>query len=83
MAYISTILGNLITSSLVDISGSVIVASVSGSSTELQNTGSTGFVSNMGDNYTGSAKITNVVTLTSAEYSAIPTASANTLYIVL
>jgi hypothetical protein len=60
-----------------------ITGSLSGSATLLENTGSNGFVSNMGDTYTGTAKITDIVTLTSAEYAAIGSPSNSTLYIVI
>jgi len=51
--------------------------------TALQNTGSTGFVSNMSDTYTGTAKITDIITLSAAEYSAIGAPLTSTLYIII
>ena len=46
-------------------------------------TGSNGFVSNMSDTYTGTAKITDIVTLSSAEYAGIVSPSTSTLYIII
>ena len=46
-------------------------------------TGSDGFVSNMSDTYTSTAKITDIITLSSAEYAAIGSPSTSTLYIVI
>ena len=46
-------------------------------------TGSNGFVSNMSDTYTGTAKITDIVTLSSAEYAAIGSPLTSTLYIII
>jgi hypothetical protein len=52
-------------------------------SSNFNGTASNGFVSNMGDTYTGSAKITDIVTLTSVEYAAIGSPSTSTLYVVI
>lgn len=46
-------------------------------------TGSNGFVSNMSDTYTGTAKITDIMTLSVSEYNAIGSPSTSTLYIIL
>jgi hypothetical protein len=46
-------------------------------------TGSNGFVSNMSDTYTGTAKITDIVTLSAAEYAAIGAPLTSTLYVVI
>jgi hypothetical protein len=51
--------------------------------TALENTGSAGFVSNMSDTYTGTAKIRDIVSLTAAEYAAIVSPSTSTLYIII
>jgi hypothetical protein len=40
-------------------------------------------VSNIGDTYTSTQKVTKMVTCTSAEYSAIGTKDPNTFYIVI
>jgi hypothetical protein len=42
-----------------------------------------GAVLNFPDPYTGSAAITNIVTLTSQQYAAIVTKDLNTLYLVV
>jgi hypothetical protein len=51
--------------------------------TALENTGSAGFVSNMSDTYTGTPKITSIISLSAAEYAAIGSPSTSTLYIVI
>jgi hypothetical protein len=70
----------------------IITGSLFGTSSWSQNsvtasnfagTGSNGFVSNMSDTYTGTAKITNIITLSAAEYSAIVSPLTNTLYIII
>jgi hypothetical protein len=70
----------------------IITGSLFGTSSWSQNsvtasnfagTGSNGFVSNMSDTYTGTAKITDIVTLSSAEYSAIVSPLTSTLYIII
>jgi hypothetical protein len=72
------------------VTGSLIAPNITGSlfgtasqATALQNTGSNGFVSNMSDTYTGTAKITDIVTLSSAEYAAIGSPLTSTLYIII
>ena len=79
------------------ISGSLIVTqgitgSLFGTSSWSQNsvtssnfngTGSDGFVSNMSDTYTGTAKIKDIVTLSAAEYAAIGAPLTSTLYVVI
>jgi hypothetical protein len=62
---------------VVQITGSLLVQS--GSSI----TGSGEVVSNAGDTFASTAKVTKMVTCTSAEYSAITTKDANTFYIIL
>lgn len=52
-------------------------------SSNFNGTGSDGFVSNMSDTYTGTAKIKDIVTLTAAEYSAIGAPLTSTLYVVI
>lgn len=49
----------------------------------LNQTSSNGFVSNMSDTYTGTAKITDIITLSSAEYAAIGAPLTSTLYIII
>lgn len=49
----------------------------------LQNTGSPGFVSNMSDTYTSTAKITDIITLSAAEYAAIGSPLTSTLYVII
>jgi hypothetical protein len=40
-------------------------------------------ISNAGDTFTGTARVTKMVTCTAAEYSAITTKDPNTFYIVI
>jgi hypothetical protein len=65
------------------ITGSVTSASYAVTASNFAGTGSDGFVSNMSDTYTGTAKITNIVTLSAAEYSAIVSPLTSTLYIII
>jgi hypothetical protein len=60
--------------SVVQVTGSLLIqsASVNGEA-----------VSNIGDTFTGTAKVTKMVTCTSAEYAAIGTKDPNTFYIVI
>jgi hypothetical protein len=63
--------------SVVQVTGSLLIQS--GSSI----TGSGEAVSNAGDIFTSTAKVTKMVTCTSAEYTAITTKDANTFYIII
>lgn len=83
--------GKIPTASL-DVSGTLYVSngitgSLQGTATTastLNGTGSTGFVSNVTDIYTSTPAITNIISLTQAEYDAISgSASQNILYIII
>ncbi len=49
----------------------------------LNQTSSVGFVSNMSDTYTSTAKITDIITLSAAEYAAIGSPLTSTLYVII
>ena len=57
--------------------------SVTGSYNIVSGSASGSLISNAGDIYTSSAVVTNIITLTSAEYAALASSSANTLYIII
>jgi hypothetical protein len=42
-----------------------------------------GYITNRNDTYTGTAKVTNVITLSQSEYNAIGTKDPTTLYIII
>jgi hypothetical protein len=77
-------LGNTIVSGSFNVSGSTTVRGATTITGSLNVTGSvTGNVlGNNTDTYTGSAAVQQVVTLTQAEYNAIGSPDANTLYII-
>jgi hypothetical protein len=78
------------------VTGSLVAPSITGSlfgtsswaqnaitASNFNGTGSNGFVSNMSDTYTATAKITDIVTLSAAEYAAIGAPLTSTLYVVI
>lgn len=73
------VLGNLNVSD--GITGSLF--GTASQATALQNTGSLGFVSNMSDTYTSTAKITDIITLSAAEYAVIGSPLTSTLYVII
>jgi hypothetical protein len=58
-------------------------ATVASNSIALNGITSSGYVKNTTDTYTSTAAITDMITLTSAEYAAISTPSSSTMYVVI
>jgi len=73
---------NFITGSVTSASYA-FTASSAVTASNFSGTGSNGFVSNMSDTYTSTAKITDIISLTAAEYSGIGAPSTSTLYIII
>jgi len=51
--------------------------------TPYNSTNPDGYITNKNDTYTGTAKITDIITLTAAEYAAIGSPSSNILYVII
>jgi hypothetical protein len=58
-------------------------ATVASNSIALNGITSSGYVKNTTDTYTSTAAITDMITLTSAEYAAIATPSSSTMYVIV
>jgi hypothetical protein len=61
--------------------GSLLGTASTGST--LEGIPAAGFVTNVNDTYTGTGKITDIITLTQAEYDGIGSPSVNSLYIII
>jgi hypothetical protein len=57
--------------------------SVTGSYNIVSGSASGSLISNAGDTFSTTAVVTNIITLTAAEYAALASSSANTLYIII
>ena len=56
---------------------------VTGSALIKSGSASGSFISNVGDTFTGTAAVTKIISLSSAEYSGLATKDSNTLYIII
>jgi len=80
----TSITGSLTLSSSADIELNVIGnVAVTGSMTFLSGSASGSVVTNIGDTFTGTAAVTKIISLSSAEYAALSPVDPNTLYIIV
>ena len=80
----TSITGSLVLSSSADIELNVIGnVAVTGSMTFLSGSASGSVVTNIGDTFTGTAAVTKIISLSSAEYAALSPVDPNTLYIIV
>ena len=75
-----TLVGSVTVSGSLSITGNT---SFSGSLNVLSGSASGSIITNVGDIYTSSAAVMKIISLTSAEYTAIATKDSNTLYILV
>jgi hypothetical protein len=82
-----TLIGTVTTSGSLTLGGtlSLTAAQVTGGLgyTPYNSTNPDGYITNKNDAYTSTAKITDIITLTAAEYAAIGSPSSNILYVII
>ena len=80
----TTITGSLTLSSSLDIELNVMGnVAITGAMNFLSGSASGSVITNVGDTFTGSAAVTKIISLSSAEYSAVSPKDPNTLYIIV